>query len=83
MALAEGLTVAASTLHQDVGHLEGKLESLEKSVEKLTDKVESLTAALNQAQGAKIAIFAIPAIISVITTVAAFFGLVVGFPKGH
>ena len=72
-----------STLHQDVGHLEGKLESLEKSVEKLTDKVETLTATLNQAEGAKIAIFAIPAIVSVITGIATAFGMWWSFLRGH
>ena len=75
--------MAEGSLHQDVGHLEGKLESLERSVENLTEKVENLTAVLNQAKGAKLAIFAIPAIVSVITALATFFGMGVVFPKVH
>ena len=62
-------------LHQDVGHLEGQFESLEKSVENLTEKVERLTAVLNQAQGAKYVIFTIPAIVGALASVMAFFGL--------
>lgn len=69
-------------LHQDVGHLEGKLESLEKSVENLTDKVEDLTAVLNQARGAKYVIFTIPAIVGAIMSVLTFFGLRMTF-GGH
>lgn len=65
----------SDTLHQDVGHLEGKLESLENSVEKLTEKVESLTAVLNQARGAKYVIFTIPAIIGALASILAFFGM--------
>ncbi len=63
------------SLHQDVGHLEGKLDSLEKSVENLTDKVEGLTAVLNQARGAKYVIFTIPAIVGAVVSVLAFFGM--------
>jgi phage-related minor tail protein len=67
------------TLHQDVGHLEGKLESLEKSVEKLTDRVEDLTAVLNQGRGAKWAALALfglfASAVSGLTAVLTFFGL--------
>lgn len=71
------------TLAQDVGHLEGKLESLEKSVEKLSGKVETLTDVLNQAKGAKLALIAIPAIVSVITGIATFFAMWAAFLRGH
>ena len=69
-------------LHQDVGHLEGKLESLEKSVERLTLKVEDLTAVLNQARGAKLALFAIPAIVSIIGSLTTLWAWL-AFTKGH
>lgn len=71
------------TLAQDVGRLDGKFDSLEKSVERLTDKVELLTAVLNQARGAKLALFAIPAIVSVLTALFAFFSLNAVFPRVH
>ena len=67
--------MAEGSLHQDVGHLEGKLESLEGSVKTLTSKVEDLTAVLNQAKGAKYVIFTIPAIVGALASALAFFGL--------
>ena len=67
------------TLHQDVGHLEGKFESLEKSVENLTEKVELLTAVLNQVKGAKWAgltvLGMVAAAVSAIASVLTFFGM--------
>ena len=75
--------MAEGSLHQDVGHLEGKLESLEGAVEKLSGKVERLTSALDQATGAKVAIFAIPAIISVVASIATFFGMWWTFLRGN
>ena len=74
--------MADGSLHQDVGHLEGKFESLERSVENLTDKVESLTAVLNQARGAKYVIFTIPAIVGALASVLAYFGMRLTF-GGH
>ena len=71
-----------ASLHQDVGHLEGKFDSLEKSVENLTEKVEDLTAVLNQAKGAKYVIFTIPAIVGAIASILAFFGMRMTF-GGH
>lgn len=66
-------------LHQDVGHLEGKLESLEKSVERLTDKVEVLTGVLDQGRGARMAALAFlwlgTAFISIVSSVLTFFGM--------
>ena len=67
--------MAEGSLHQDVGHLEGKLESLEKSVESLTSEVRELTGVLNQAKGAKHVIFTIPAVVGAIASALAFFGL--------
>ena len=67
--------MADGSLHQDVGHLEGKLESLEASVSNLTSKVEQLTAVLNQAKGAKYVIFTIPAIVGAVASILAFFGM--------
>ena len=74
--------MADGSLHQDVGHLEGKFESLERSVENLTDKGEALTAVLNQARGAKYVIFTIPAIVGAIASVLAYFGMRLTF-GGH
>lgn len=75
--------MADSTLHQDVGHLEGKLESLESSVKDLTTKVEKLTSVLDQAKGAKFALFAIPAVVSIVTGIVTFFAMAQAFLKGH
>ena len=69
-------------LHQDVGHLEGQFESLEKSVVSLTKKVEDLTAVLNQARGARYVIFTIPALVAAATSIMAFFGLKMTFGGG-
>lgn len=71
--------MADGSLHQDVGHLEGKLESLEKSVGRLTDKVETLTGVLDQGKGARWAALAFlglgAAAVSVLTTIITFFGM--------
>ena len=75
--------MADSTLHQDVGHLEGKLESLESSVKDLTTKVEKLTSVLDQAKGANFALFAIPAVVSIVTGIVTFFAMAQAFLKGH
>lgn len=68
-----------TSLHQDVGHLEGKLESLEKSVERLTDKVEVLTGVLDQGRGARWAALALlglgASVVSVVASILTFFGM--------
>ncbi len=67
------------SLHQDVGHLEGKLDSLEKSVEKLTGRVEILTSVLDQGKGARWAAMGLlglgAAAIAFLTSLATFFGM--------
>lgn len=64
---------------QEFGKLESDVKHLSAAVEKLTDKVEELTTVLNQARGAKYVIFIVPALVSALIAVGAFFGLKVAF----
>ena len=71
-----------SELHQDFGELRGTVTALSAEVRDLRVEVRELTAVLNQARGAKFAVFAIPALISAFTAVVTFIGMS-WFPKGH
>lgn len=62
-------------LHRDLGSLEAQVKSLTTAVASLEKQVSDLTAVLNQAKGAKWAIFVLPALISASVAVAAYFGL--------
>jgi hypothetical protein len=62
-------------LHRDLGSLEAQVKSLTAAVSSLEKQVTDLTAVLNQAKGAKWAIFLVPALVSALVAVAAYFGL--------
>lgn len=62
-------------LHQDFGELKGAFVALTGHVERLTDKVDELTAVLNQARGAKYALFVVPTLVSGVVTLLSIFGL--------
>jgi hypothetical protein len=69
-------------LHRDFGQLQGTVASLtgevkdlKLEVKELKDTVTELTALLNQAKGAKYAIFLVPGIVGTIASVLGYFGL--------
>jgi len=63
------------TLHQDFGELKGTVAALSTEVRDLRVEVKELTAVLNQARGAKFAVFALPALVSALVAFLAVFGL--------
>lgn len=69
-------------LHQDFGELKGTVSALSAEVNYLRIEVRELTAVLNQARGAKFAIFALPALVSALVAVLSFIGLKLTFPFG-
>lgn len=74
--------MADSELHQDFGELKGTVAALSIEVTNLRVEVRELTAVLNQARGAKFAIFALPALVSALVAVLSFIGLKLTFPFG-
>lgn len=66
-------------LHQDIGALKAQMTTLTNEMSDLKDEVKSLTAVLNQARGAKWAIFVLPALVSGVVAVAAYLGLKLTF----
>ena len=62
-------------LHREFGELKGTVSALTERVKDLTVKVEELTNALNQAKGAKYALFLLPAIVGGIGGILGFLGL--------
>jgi uncharacterized membrane protein YcfT len=73
------VTEGLSELHRDFGALQAEVSNLKTEVAGLRQVVAELTAVLNQAKGAKWAIFVLPALVSGVVAVAAYFGLKLTF----
>jgi hypothetical protein len=65
----------ANRMHRDFGALQAEVSNLKAEVTALREVVTDLLALLNQAKGAKWALFVVPAAVSGIIAIAAYFGL--------
>ena len=73
------MTDEITALHRDFGSLEQQVKTLTVEVAELRKTVSELNALLNQARGAKWAIFLLPAIVASLVSVFAYAGLKIGF----
>ena len=81
--------MADPEVHQDIGELRadmralrGEVANLRQDFKEANGSIKELTAALNQAKGAKAAAYAMTAMVSVFVSVLTFLGM--GFVmKGH